>query len=151
MVKLKTEPTYEEDEENGAQNEDDNDVNLRRIKKEIIMFHCMYVRLAAQKQGYFAGLRPIIGLDGCFLKTSMGGQLLCAVARDGNENMFPLAYAVVDIECKESWKWFLSVLFEDFGHPSETRWVFMSDKQKVSHLFFLCVLYMLCFQIKTFH
>ena len=90
------------------------------------------MRLAAQKQGYFSGLRPLIGLDGCHLTSPIGGQMLCAVAKDGNDNMFPLAYAVVDIECKDSWVWFLGLLFEDFGHPNETRWVFMSDKQKVS-------------------
>ncbi|CAH9126317.1 unnamed protein product [Cuscuta epithymum] len=60
----------------------------------------------------------------------MGGQLLCAVARDGNENMFPLAIAYVDSEDKASWTWFLQVLFQDFGRPEETNWVFMSDKQK---------------------
>ena len=50
----------------------------------------------------------------------MGGQLLCAVGRDGNDNMFPLAMAIVDIEEKISWKWFLKLLFEDFGHPTKT-------------------------------
>ena len=67
---------------------------------------------------------------------SNGGQLLCAVGRDGNENMFPISIAVVDIECKSSWLWFLGLLFEDFGCPEETGWVFMSDKQKV-HLLVL--------------
>ena len=65
------------------------------------------------------------------MKTSMGGQLLCVVGRDGNENMFPLTMAIVDIEEKSSWKWFLQLLFEDFGKPTETGWVFISDKKKV--------------------
>ena len=47
-------------------------------------------------------MRPIIGLDGCHLKTSMGGQLLCVVGRDENENMFPLEMVIVDIEEKIS-------------------------------------------------
>ena len=63
----------------------------------------------------YAGMRPIVGLDGCHLRTSIGGQLLCTVGRDGNDNMMPLAIAVVDIECKVSWVWFLKLLFEDFG------------------------------------
>ena len=71
-------------------------------------------------------------LDGCHLRTSMGGQLLCAVARDRNDNMLPLAIGVVDIECKVSWLWFLQLLFEDFGTPDKTSWIFMSDQQKVS-------------------
>ena len=56
---------------------------------------------------------------------------MCDVGRDGNENMFPLAIAVVDIEEKVSWKWFINLLFEEFGSPSETGWVFISDQQKV--------------------
>ncbi|XP_065871778.1 uncharacterized protein [Euphorbia lathyris] len=100
------------------------------IPREIVVFQYMYVRFTAQKQGYFAGMRPLIGLDGCFLKSPMGGQLLCAVARDGNENMFPLAIGCVDIECKASWQWFLELLVSDFGTPQETKWVFMSDQQK---------------------
>ena len=60
---------------------------------------------------------------------------MCAVARDGNENMLPIAIAVVDIECKVSWLWFLQLLFKDFGTPQETHWVFISDKQKVQHLY----------------
>lgn len=47
----------------------------------------MYIRFAAQKQGFFSGIRPLTGLDGCHLKTSIGGQLLCAVDKDVNENM----------------------------------------------------------------
>lgn len=45
----------------------------------------------------------------------MGGHLLCAIARDENENMLPIAIAYVDAECKEPWSWFLNhVLYEDF-------------------------------------
>ena len=47
--------------------------------------------------------------------------MLCIIATDGNDNVFPFAYAVVDIECKDSWVvWFLGLLFEDFGHLNET-------------------------------
>lgn len=67
----------------------------------------------------------------------MGGQLLCAVGHDGNENMFPFAMAIVDIEEKISWKWFLNLLFENFGSPQEIRWIFMSDQQKVIKLCFI--------------
>ncbi|KAL0348290.1 UNVERIFIED_CONTAM: hypothetical protein Sangu_1056800 [Sesamum angustifolium] len=57
------------------------------------IFDKMYVCLSALKNGFLSGCRPIIGLDGCFLKTCYGGQLLVAVGRDGNDNMFPIAMA----------------------------------------------------------
>ncbi|XP_073152316.1 uncharacterized protein [Henckelia pumila] len=56
-------------------------------------FDKLYFSLNAMKCSFLAGCRPIIGLDGCFLKTTHGGQLLAAVGRDGNDNMVPIAFA----------------------------------------------------------
>jgi hypothetical protein len=57
-------------------------------------FHRLYFSLAAMKRGFRAGCRPIIGLDGCFLKGPYNGQLLSTISRDGNNNMYPVALAV---------------------------------------------------------
>uniref|UniRef100_A0A2N9GDS7 Uncharacterized protein n=1 Tax=Fagus sylvatica TaxID=28930 RepID=A0A2N9GDS7_FAGSY len=90
----------------------------------------MYVRYHAQKVGFLASCRPIIGLNGCHLKGRFGGQLLATTARDGNDNIFPIAVAVVEQECKESWIWFLKHFFEDIGDPQDLNLVFISDRQK---------------------
>ncbi|XP_027922868.1 uncharacterized protein LOC114180775 [Vigna unguiculata] len=75
--------------------------------------------------------RPFIGLDGCFLKGKYGGELLTAVARDANDQMLPLAYAIVEVENKETWKWFLEILVDDLGGPEVCgACTFMSDQQK---------------------
>ena len=83
-------------------------------------------------QRCFVLSRPFIGLDGCFLKGKYGGELLTAVARDANDQMLPLAYAIVEVEKKETWKWFLEILVDDLGRP-EVCWActFMLDQQKV--------------------
>ena len=60
------------------------------------------MRYHAQKVGFLAGCRPIIGLDGYHLKGKFGGQLLAATARAGNDNIFPVAIAVVKQEYKDS-------------------------------------------------
>ncbi|WVZ18264.1 hypothetical protein V8G54_005586 [Vigna mungo] len=79
----------------------------------------------------FVSCRPIVGLDGCFLKTKYGGELLTAVGRDGNEQMLPIAYAVVEVENKESWTWFLELLIEDLGGKDVCAGItFISDQQK---------------------
>lgn len=65
------------------------------------------------KAGWKAGCRPLIGLDGCFLKTVIGGQLLSAVGRDENNQMFPICYAVVESENTDSWRWFITLLKDD--------------------------------------
>lgn len=71
---------------------------------------------------------PLIGLDGCFLKTLHGGQLLAAIGRDGNDNLFPIALAVVPVENRENWTWLLSLLLGDLGGVEDQRWTFISDR-----------------------
>ena len=82
------------------------------------------------KNGFLAGCRRIIGLDGCFLKSPFGGQLLTAMGRDGNDNMFPIAMAVVEAERYDSWKWFLMELKIEVGVENGAPWRFISDRQK---------------------
>ncbi|KAH0743227.1 hypothetical protein KY290_031220 [Solanum tuberosum] len=66
------------------------------------------------KQGFLAGCRPIIGVDGCHLKgCQKGGQLLTAVGIDANNNMYHVAFTIVEGELKETWTWFLTLLDED--------------------------------------
>ncbi|XP_052728489.1 uncharacterized protein LOC128195289 [Vigna angularis] len=65
------------------------------------IFQRMYVCLKACKDS-FISCRPIICLDGCFLKGYYKGELLTGVGRDPNDQMLPLAYAVVEVENKDS-------------------------------------------------
>ena len=73
----------------------------------------MYVCLDALKKGWKAVYRPIIGLDGCFLKGLCCGELLVAVGRDGNNHIFPIAWSVVEVESRETWDYFIELLKED--------------------------------------
>ncbi|KAL0322212.1 UNVERIFIED_CONTAM: hypothetical protein Scaly_2517600, partial [Sesamum calycinum] len=72
----------------------------------------------------------VIRVDGCFLKGPQGGHLLTAVGVDPNNAMYPIAYAIVENENKDSWVWFLSLLQYDLELDEEYAWTFMSDKQK---------------------
>ncbi|XP_077251785.1 uncharacterized protein LOC143891010 [Tasmannia lanceolata] len=92
-------------------------------------FQRLYVNLHAMRQGFLAGCRPFIGLDGCHLKGPWGRQILSAVGKDTNEQMFPIAYAVVEAELKESWTWFLRTLLNDIGSVETYGWTFISDRQ----------------------
>ncbi|KAK4407961.1 hypothetical protein Sango_0377100 [Sesamum angolense] len=93
-------------------------------------FSRFYVCFGALKAGFKAGCRPIIGVDGCHLKGPNGGILLTAIGVDPNNNLFPIAYAVVNKECRETWEWFLIVLKHDLNIIREHEYTFMSDKQK---------------------
>ncbi|XP_051149807.1 uncharacterized protein LOC127264368 [Andrographis paniculata] len=67
-----------------------------------IMYYC----LSGLRDGFLDKCRMIIGLDGCFLKGIYKGQLLTAVGRDPNENIYPLAFAFFEIEKFETWDYF---------------------------------------------
>ena len=66
-------------------------------------FERLYICLESCKRGFLVGCRPFIGLDACHLKNKLGVQLITAVCKDPNEEYFPLAYAVVEVETKDSW------------------------------------------------
>jgi hypothetical protein len=109
------------------------------------VFRRLYICFNGCKQS-FMRCRSIIGLDGCFLKGSYGGQLLCAVGRDPNEQMLPIAFAVVEGERKQSWTWFLEHLITDLGGANAAKmYTFISDQQKVKkyyasfHLFYASI------------
>ena len=94
-----------------------------------------YVCLEACKSAFVTTCRPLIGLDGCFLKGEFGGQLLSVVGKDENNQMFPLAYAIVESKNYSSWKWFIDLLIADLDGIQEGFWAFISDQQKVNIYF----------------
>ena len=107
------------------------------------IFERIYICLGACKRGFLAGCRPVIGLDGCHLKSPNTGQLLAAVGIDANNQSFLLAYAVVEAENKESWKWFIRLVMEDIQMQNQHGWTFITDKQKVIIPFFSIYSYIL--------
>ena len=50
-----------------------------------------------------------------FLKNFLGGQLLVVVERDCNDQMCPIAWAVVEGKNNDSWEWFFIELKKCLG------------------------------------
>ncbi|KAL4296976.1 hypothetical protein GQ457_12G027890 [Hibiscus cannabinus] len=105
-------------------------IQVHRNDVNQAVFFRIYVCFQALKQGWKDGCRPFIGVDGCWLETAQKGELLVAVGRDANNQMFPIAWAVVEVECASSWRWFLQKLFTDLEHPTGEGITVMSDQQK---------------------
>ena len=93
-------------------------------------FKRVYVCFAACKEGFVRHCRPLISLDACHLKGVVAGQLLTVVGIDGNDGMYPIAYAVAKAENKETWTWFLENLIGDIRPVRDHGWCFISDQQK---------------------
>ena len=62
---------------------------------------------------------------------------MSAVAMDGNNAFFVIAYAIVESESKDTWSWFLQLLLGDIGDYKEHGYNFITDQQKVSYVLVL--------------
>ena len=93
-------------------------------------FKRIYICYHALREGWKTGCRPVLRFDGCFFKTICGGQLLSVVGRDGNNQMYPVAYAVVESENTDSCRWFTELLAEDIGLGDGSGYTIISDQQK---------------------
>ncbi|CAN1319606.1 hypothetical protein LINPERPRIM_LOCUS31312 [Linum perenne] len=99
---------------------------------DMVTFKRIYVGFSSLFKGFLAGCRPIIGFDGCFLKGELPGMLLSAIGKDGNNQIFPLAWAVTEGETTSSWKWFVELVVEQLRLDQGNGWTVISDQQKVS-------------------
>ncbi|XP_021602262.1 uncharacterized protein LOC110607453 [Manihot esculenta] len=79
---------------------------LDRISR---VFDRMFWAYRQSIQG-FKHCRPVIFVDGTFLYGKYSGCILCATGLDENNQIFPLAFAIVENEDSDNWGWFMSCL-----------------------------------------
>lgn len=105
-------------------------------------FKYMFLALGASVEGYKA-MRKVVIVDGTHLKGRYAGCLLTASAQDGNYQIFPLAFAIVDSENDRSWEWFFQNLATFV--PNDSRLVVVSDRhpsiyKAISKVFFVDII-----------
>lgn len=71
-------------------------------------------------------MRKVVVVDGTHLKAKYGGCLITACTEDGNRQIFPLAFAIVDSENDAAYEWFFRKLAEIV--PVDSDVVFISDR-----------------------
>ncbi|KAL0539482.1 hypothetical protein IC582_023696 [Cucumis melo] len=57
-------------------------------------FKYLFMAIGACVRGFLNCIRPVIVMDGTFLKNKYRGQLIVAVCLDGNNQIYPLAFGV---------------------------------------------------------
>ncbi|KAL1189477.1 hypothetical protein V5N11_022419 [Cardamine amara subsp. amara] len=62
------------------------------------LFQRFYICFDVIRKLWSTWCRPIFGIDGCFLKCTLKGQLLAAMGRDNNNGVYPITWAIVDVE-----------------------------------------------------
>ncbi|KAL2942453.1 Cortactin-binding protein 2 [Bienertia sinuspersici] len=98
------------------------------------VFQRLFTCFEGLQKGWKEGCRKVICVDAAFLKTFLGGQILAAVGRDANEQMFPIAWAVVEGENNKSWEWFFNHLKVCLGLGDGEGYAIISDEHQVSFL-----------------
>ncbi|KAL8209502.1 hypothetical protein R6Q57_006234 [Mikania cordata] len=78
--------------------------------KDDSSFHRLFVSFHASLYGFQQGCRPLLFLGSVPLKSKYQGTLLAATAPDGDDDVFPVAFAVVDTISDDNWRWFLQQL-----------------------------------------
>ncbi|CAN0857971.1 hypothetical protein LINGRAHAP2_LOCUS7019 [Linum grandiflorum] len=109
------------------------EVDLVAGHDDYVLFRRIFIRFSCLTKGFRQGCRKMFALDGCFLKGEVQGMILTCVGKDGNNQMFSVAWVVVGSENRSSWQWFILLIQEilelDDGHG----WSVISDQQKVIH------------------
>ncbi|KAK4260790.1 hypothetical protein QN277_003861 [Acacia crassicarpa] len=95
------------------------------------VFKRLYLCFNAAKVGWKEGCRPLVVVDGTFLKGKARGIMLTAVGIDGNDSVYPLALAVVEKENAHHWSWFLQWLRHSLDLGNGETVTLISDMQKV--------------------
>ncbi|KAL0733434.1 hypothetical protein Bca4012_009644 [Brassica carinata] len=88
-------------------------------------FKYLFLAFGASILGY-TYMRKVVIIDGTHLKGKYAGCLLTASAQDGNFQVFPIAFGVVDSENDAAWNWFFKKLQDVI--PDAEDLVFVSDR-----------------------
>ncbi|KAK9902428.1 hypothetical protein M0R45_001667 [Rubus argutus] len=71
----------------------ENDVDMKMMFRSLTRFNSDYVEIMG-----FGSCRPILFIDATFVKNKYKGQLIGATAKDANQGLYPVAFAIVDAE-----------------------------------------------------
>lgn len=103
----------------------------KRFQRLFLSFHPLIY-------GFENGCRPILFLDSTSLKSKYQETFLAATSLDGDDGLFPVAFAIVDVESDNNWQWFLEELKCTFSNSRQLTFVFDREKRLnkvVPHVF----------------
>lgn len=94
-------------------------------------FNRFYVCFDSLRRTWKESCRPILGVDGCFVREKTKGQLLVALGRDADNAIYPVAWGIFQVENDPNWLWFVNKIKADLGLKDGEGYILVSDRQKV--------------------
>ena len=82
-----------------------------------VYFHRFFCALKPCIDGFLEGCRPYLSIDSTTLNGRWNGHLASAVAVDGHNWMYPLAFGFIASETEDNWIWFMTQLKKAIGDP----------------------------------
>ena len=89
-------------------------------------FKYLFMAFGACIFGFRTSIRPVIAIDGTFLKSKYLGTFFVAASKDGNNQIYPSAFEIGDSENDSSWECFLIKLYDVIRHVDDL--VVVSDR-----------------------
>nr|GEY32710.1 hypothetical protein [Tanacetum cinerariifolium] len=104
-------------------------ISYRSIQEQIKKKYLINVSVGLCKR---AKQRTLFDHEGGLIKhySRLRGELLTAMGRDENNQMFPIAWVVVNVENNDNWEWFLACLCEDLRLNSGVYMIVILDGHK---------------------
>ena len=75
--------------------------------------------IGASHVGFHTSIRPVTAVDETFLKAKYLWTLFSVACKDDNNQIYPLAFGIGDLENDASWEWFLRKLHDAIGHVDD--------------------------------
>ncbi|XP_054808723.1 uncharacterized protein LOC129310838 [Prosopis cineraria] len=108
--------------------ETDADTVAKWVASENNRFERLFIAYGYSIKGFLLGARPILYVDGCFFSGPYQGTLLAASTYDADNELFPLAFAIVGSETHDDWTWFLQNIKDILGSLQVT---IVSDRNNI--------------------
>jgi hypothetical protein len=102
---------------------------ILEVDKESEAFKAFAIAPAATRHAH-KHIKDLVGLDACHTKSRFRMMLLIATCLDANNQVLPIAWALVLTENTEWWSWLCTFLYDNFPGLKRQEYVFISDREK---------------------
>lgn len=98
----------------------------------------LFISFHASINGFEQGCRPLLFIDAISIKAVKQWKILAATSVDAENEVFPVAFAVVENETDDNWNWFLLQLKSALPLTHDLTFIFKRQSEledDISHIF----------------